>query len=206
MSRPEEQTPLHYVLEHSAWATAELLTFCERLSAQQLAATAPGAFGTVFESLHHFIESDGHYVRRVAPELWPADMHPDANDAWEVSLGGPAAFERVRATPAEDRVRARRAAFVQSGDLPEAFALLRARATKIAELWRRYAGSDPDTSARCEDANFESPAGVQIAQALQHSHAHREQVCTILTTWGLEPPDLSGLTWGLATGSRRRID
>lgn len=199
MSRPERETPLHYVLAHSAWATAELLSFCEALSAEQLVAIAPGAFGTVFETLHHFIQSDGHYVRRVAPRLWPADLHTDADDAWEASLGGPAAFERVRTVGrpgSRERIDARRVSFVESGDLPQAFALLRRRATKVAELWRRYADGSPDVSARCQDAGFESPAGVQVAQALQHAHAHREQVCTILTALGLEPPDLSGLAWG----------
>jgi hypothetical protein len=140
------------VLEHNAWATDELLAFCERLSAEQLLATAAGAFGTIFETLHHFIESDGHYVGRVVPHLWPAAMHPDANDAWEASLGGRDAFERVRATPLEDRVRARRAAFL-SGNLSEAFGLLRSRAETVAGLWTTYARSDPDPSARARRAN-----------------------------------------------------
>ena len=57
---------LRPLFEHSAWATQTLLETCEPLSPEQLAATAPGAFGTIFETLHHFIESDGHYARRVA--------------------------------------------------------------------------------------------------------------------------------------------
>lgn len=69
------------VLAHCAWATQGLLAFCESLSPAQLVVTVPGAFGTVFETLHHLVESDGHYAGRVAPELWPADMHPDAMTA-----------------------------------------------------------------------------------------------------------------------------
>ncbi len=41
---------------------------------------------------------------------------------------------------------------------------------------------------------------MEIAQALSHSHAHREQICTIITTLGLQPPDISGLAWGDAMG------
>lgn len=44
-----------------------------------------------------------------------------------------------------------------------------------------------------------------MAQALQHGHAHREQICTILTSIGLQQPDLSGLAWGDAMGMLRRI-
>jgi uncharacterized damage-inducible protein DinB len=195
-----------FVLEHSAWATGELHSFCEPLPAEQLAATAPGAFGTVFETLHHFIESDGHYVRRVAPQLWPADLHPDANDAWEASLGGPAAFQQVRATAAEGRVRARRAAFL-SGDLPEAFALLRSRAETVAELWRTWVNGDPDPSSTCAipGTSDESTAAVQVAQAVGHSHEHREQIRAILTSLGHEPPDISGMAWGRAHGLLRAV-
>jgi hypothetical protein len=52
--------------------------------------------------------------------------------------------------------------------------------------------------------HHEFPAGMEIVQALSHSHAHREQVCTILTALGLQPPDISGLAWGDATGLLRR--
>ncbi len=206
MADRETPSMVGSVLEYNAWATAELLAFCERLSAEQLIATSSGAFGTVFETLHHFIESDGHYVGRVVPQLWPAAMHPDANDAWEASLGGREAFERVRATPPEDRVRARRAAFL-SGNLSEAFGLLRSRAETVAELWSTYARSDPDPSAVCKSRSLslESTAAVQVAQAVSHSHEHREQVRVILTSLGVEPPDISGMAWGRAHGLLRAV-
>jgi hypothetical protein len=41
---------------------------------------------------------------------------------------------------------------------------------------------------------------VQILQAVRHRHEHQEQICSALTALGLEPPDLSGLAWGHATG------
>jgi uncharacterized damage-inducible protein DinB len=38
-------------------------------------------------------------------------------------------------------------------------------------------------------------AGFLITQALNHGNVHREQICHIITTLGLEPPDISGWRW-----------
>lgn len=93
--------------------------------------------------------------------------------------------------------------------LAKDFAAVRARADEMKELWGEYAASDPDASATrgwtWPDVRHEFPAGMEIAQALSHSHAHREQVCTILTSLGLQPPDISGLAWGDAMGWLRRL-
>ena len=43
-------------------------------------------------------------------------------------------------------------------------------------------------------------AGIVLAQVLHHGNAHREQVATILTTLGFEPPDLDVWEYGRATG------
>jgi uncharacterized damage-inducible protein DinB len=43
-------------------------------------------------------------------------------------------------------------------------------------------------------------AGVILAQVIHHGNVHREQVCTILTVLGIEPPDLSGWGYGGAHG------
>jgi uncharacterized damage-inducible protein DinB len=45
--------------KHNAWATEQLLSFCENLTEEQLAATAPGAVGSVFETLRHLIQAEG---------------------------------------------------------------------------------------------------------------------------------------------------
>lgn len=44
---------------------------------------------------------------------------------------------------------------------------------------------------------------VILVQALNHGTEHRGQVCTILTSLGVEPPALDGWTWGEATGRIR---
>jgi hypothetical protein len=47
---------------------------------------------------------------------------------------------------------------------------------------------------------------VLIAQALYHGTAHREQICAILTGFGLEPPDVQVWAYADATGrGRERI-
>ena len=92
--------------------------------------------------------------------------------------------------------------------LAEDFAAVRERANELEALWTTYAATDPDAGALCRvtwpDVRHEFPAGLEITQALSHSHSHREQVCTVLTTLGLQPPDLSGLAWGDAAGLLRR--
>jgi uncharacterized damage-inducible protein DinB len=198
---------LKQLFEQHAWATQTLIDVCEPLTPQQLATTLPHTFGTIFETLHHFVESDGHYARRVAPELWPSGLHPDANDAWEASLGGADAFAWVRdGGPEASRIERRRTAFL-GGDHARAFDLLRARASAVAQIWLTYADSEPDLAARCQfGRQSESSAAVQILQAARHSHEHQEQVRAILSSLGIEPPDLSGLAWGAAIGDVRRPD
>jgi uncharacterized damage-inducible protein DinB len=46
---------------HNAWATHTLLAYCRGLSAEQLQATAPGAVGTLIETLDHILCSEGRY-------------------------------------------------------------------------------------------------------------------------------------------------
>jgi hypothetical protein len=47
---------------------------------------------------------------------------------------------------------------------------------------------------------YEVEAGVIHAQIANHGNVHREQVCAILTSLGIEPPDISGWAFGVATG------
>jgi uncharacterized damage-inducible protein DinB len=42
-------------------------------------------------------------------------------------------------------------------------------------------------------------AGIFIAQALNHANHHREQVCAILTGFGLQPPDLQASQYARTT-------
>jgi uncharacterized damage-inducible protein DinB len=46
---------------------------------------------------------------------------------------------------------------------------------------------------------------VILTQMFNHGTEHRSQVATILTTLGIEPPELSGWEWGLASDRMRKV-
>ena len=52
---------------------------------------------------------------------------------------------------------------------------------------------------------YDVEAAVVLIQAFHHSTDHRSQICTILTTLGVDPPDLSSWDWGLAEDRMRRV-
>jgi uncharacterized damage-inducible protein DinB len=50
-------------------------------------------------------------------------------------------------------------------------------------------------------ARTEARAGILVAQALNHGNEHRAQIFTVITTGlGMEPPDLDGWSYAMATG------
>ena len=58
---------------------------------------------------------------------------------------------------------------------------------------------DPDAILvrhRDDGSEFHAPRGVRLAQVLHHGTDHRSQICTALTTLGLEPPDID--VWDFA--------
>jgi uncharacterized damage-inducible protein DinB len=46
----------------------------------------------------------------------------------------------------------------------------------------------------------DAPVGVRLAQALHHGTDHRSQICTALTSIGVEPPAIDVWDYGLANG------
>lgn len=48
--------------------------------------------------------------------------------------------------------------------------------------------------------NFHSPTGFRLAQVIQHGTDHRSQICTALTSFGVEPPGIDLWAFGEATG------
>jgi uncharacterized damage-inducible protein DinB len=75
-----------------------------------------------------------------------------------------------------------------------------------AEFWMELARSDFDPDRTIDVPKptqgdpFEVKAGMLVAQTLNHGNEHRAQIFTILTTIGVEPPELDGWSWGYATG------
>ncbi len=79
-------------------------------------------------------------------------------------------------------------------DLPRGGTLeeLGGRAAEAERGWEAsLAGPvDADRVLVVDDGAYEVRAGVIVAQALHHGNVHREQICAILTSLGLQPPDI----------------
>ena len=74
--------------------------------------------------------------------------------------------------------------------------------------WQRLIAGDPDPATvvvEYEDSGYEThaPLGIRLAQALYHGADHRSQVCTALTTLGIEPPAIE--VWDFARLDGRMI-
>ncbi len=62
---------------------------------------------------------------------------------------------------------------------------------------------DPDAIVvrhRDDGSDYQAPLGIRLAQALHHGTDHRSQICTALTTLGVEPPDIDAWAYGEAQG------
>jgi len=73
-------------------------------------------------------------------------------------------------------------------------------------LWQDLVAGGLDPSAdvvEYEDSGYEThaPLGIRLAQALYHGTDHRSQVCTALTTLGVEPPGIE--VWDFAARDGR---
>ena len=75
----------------------------------------------------------------------------------------------------------------------------------LGDLIRHTRGTIPVVRIDGSRDEFETiTAGLLVAQALHHATEHRSQVKTILSTAGLEPPELGGWTYGAAAGGAVR--
>jgi uncharacterized damage-inducible protein DinB len=97
---------------------------------------------------------------------------------------------------------------VLRGGEPEPFneaasdiATLRAVMEAHDPVWQLLVADDLDPTTvvvEYEDSGYEThaPLGIRLAQALYHGTDHRSQVCTALTTLGIEPPAIEA--WDFA--------
>jgi uncharacterized damage-inducible protein DinB len=63
--------------------------------------------------------------------------------------------------------------------------------------------SDPNEvlmRRRDDGSATKAPVSVRLAQALHHGTDHRSQICTALTTLGIEPPEIDVWDWGEQAG------
>ena len=90
-------------------------------------------------------------------------------------------------------------------DLPE----LRAAMEGNGAAWSRLLSQDLDPEAvfvrrRDDGSETHAPMGIRLAQALHHGTDHRSQICTALTTLGVEPPAIDVWDYGVGGWPRRR--
>src|SRR6188508_2391053 len=114
-------------------------------------------------------------------------------------------LDTLRHTVESDRSYARR--FPTGKHLPDiaeeaqtTFAEMRMAMAANGEAWLKLLEGDLDpdaeTVARFETEEYYAPYGVRLAQVLHHGTDHRSQICTALTTIGIEPRQID--VWGYA--------
>ncbi len=83
---------------------------------------------------------------------------------------------------------------------------LRAAIVSDGEAWSALIQTEADPDEMLTEVDekdgFErdAPVGVRLAQALHHGTDHRSQICTALTSLGVEPPAIDVWDYGLANG------
>jgi uncharacterized damage-inducible protein DinB len=83
---------------------------------------------------------------------------------------------------------------------------LRAAIVSDGEAWSELLASDPDpdrvvTEIDDKDGSeLDAVMGVRLAQALHHGTDHRSQICSSLTSMGVEPPGIDVWEYGFANG------
>lgn len=82
---------------------------------------------------------------------------------------------------------------------------LRAVMIDNGSAWSSFLAADPDPDAivvrhRDDGSESHAPMGIRLAQVLHHGTDHRSQVCTALTTIGVEPPGVDVWDFGSEDG------
>lgn len=87
---------------------------------------------------------------------------------------------------------------------------VRAAMARHGDAWSKVLAGDPDPGEilvrqRDDGSETHAPFAIRLAQALHHGSDHRSQVCTVLTTIGVEPPEIDVWDYGLVRGSVTEI-
>ena len=97
-----------------------------------------------------------------------------------------------------------RVARINEGEM--SLAALRATIHVHEPVWQQVLAADLDPDEvlvrrRDDGSATEAPVGVRLAQVIHHGTDHRSQVCTALTSLGVEPPDIDVWAWAWSQGS-----
>lgn len=84
---------------------------------------------------------------------------------------------------------------------------LRATITANGAAWLALLEGDIDPDADMVEHgdgwDFHAATGVRLTQVVQHGNDHRSQICTALTSLGIEPPEIDVWAYAEATGRAR---
>lgn len=88
------------------------------------------------------------------------------------------------------------------GDETSDFDVLNQWAESTTKRWNDYLSQpiDAEQVFQVDHGRHEVRAGVIVTQALYHANIHREQICTTLTSYGIEPPDIQPWEYAWDTG------
>ena len=88
-------------------------------------------------------------------------------------------------------------------DLDELRSAITSNGKAWMELLARGLDGEADNVEHGDGWKFHSPVGLRLAQVIQHGTDHRSQICTALTSFGVEPPGIDLWAYGEATGRTR---
>jgi len=82
-------------------------------------------------------------------------------------------------------------------DLAALRAVMAGQGERWAPVLAEHVDPDVDVIRKRDDGSVShAPAGVRLAQVLDHGTDHRSQICTALTALGIEPPEIDA--WAMA--------
>jgi uncharacterized damage-inducible protein DinB len=88
---------------------------------------------------------------------------------------------------------------------------LRAAMVTFGEAWQQVVAGDVDggrelTRTRDDGSTTTAPISIRLSQALHHGTDHRSQICTALTSIGVEPPPIDVWDYGWQDGRVTETD
>ena len=153
---------------HHIWATERLMDECATLTPEQLAAPAPGTYGSIIDTLRHLVEADSWYLS------FFRDLSARTEEEAEMSLA-------------------------------ELRSVMTSNGTAWTELLAGQIDPDADVVEHGDGWEVHVPMGIRLAQVIHHGTDHRSQVCTVLTSLGLTPPEIDLWSFSEATGRTREV-